>query len=118
MCDHNSALEPTASQQGTSKTKPNTSEPYPHHTHHKQGNDTVPDDPYTPHYTHGSNSWSSASEDFRLLLYPVQKFTQEVRIKLEWGCPNGTNTPPRQPIQTIQVMHQIGKQLCARNHFQ
>ena len=29
--------------------------------------------------------------------------------KLEWGCPNGTKYPPRQPIQTIQVMHQIGE---------
>ena len=24
--------------------------------------------------------------------------------KLEWGCPNGTKYPPRQPIQTPQVM--------------
>ena len=45
-------------------------------------------------------------------------FIYSWQIKLEWGCPNGTKYPPRQPIQTIQVMHQIGKQLCARNHFQ
>ena len=25
-------------------------------------------------------------------------------VKLEWGCPNGTKYPPRQPIQTPQVM--------------
>ena len=25
-------------------------------------------------------------------------------MKLEWGCPNGTKSPPRQPIQTPQVM--------------
>ena len=24
--------------------------------------------------------------------------------QLEWGCPNGTKYPPRQPIQTPQVM--------------
>ena len=28
--------------------------------------------------------------------------------QLEWGCPNGTKYPPRQPIQTLQVMYQIG----------
>ena len=27
-----------------------------------------------------------------------------ILIKLEWGCPNGTKYPPRQPIQTPQVV--------------
>ena len=26
------------------------------------------------------------------------------KVKLEWGCPNGTKYPPWQPIQTPQVM--------------
>ena len=26
------------------------------------------------------------------------------QTELEWGCPNGTKYPPRQPIQTPQVM--------------
>ena len=37
--------------------------------------------------------------------------------KLEWGCPNGTKYPPRQPIQTIQVMHQIGEAVMRQKPF-
>ena len=36
------------------------------------------------------------------------KKSDTYQIKLEWGCPNGTKYPPRQPIQILQVMHQIG----------
>ena len=34
-------------------------------------------------------------------LWLILPWTQK---KLEWGCPNGTKYPPRQPIQTPQVM--------------
>ena len=34
--------------------------------------------------------------------------------KLEWGCPNGTKYPPRQPIQTPQVMRLKSFYLTAR----
>ena len=37
--------------------------------------------------------------------------------KLEWGCPNGTKYPPWQPIQTIQVMHQIGEAVMRQKPF-
>ena len=31
-------------------------------------------------------------------------FTASEWNQLEWGCPNGTQYPPRQPMQTPQVM--------------
>ena len=66
----------------------------------------------------------------------------KTKTKLEWGCPNGTNTPQRQSIQTYQGFQQWnyrftgisltdvecvwsfmivcvkGKQLCPTYHFQ
>ena len=35
---------------------------------------------------------------------PVEEERRDRNTKLEWGCPNGTKYPPRQPIQTPQVM--------------
>ena len=40
--------------------------------------------------------------------------TLNTAVKLEWGCPNGTKYPPRQPIQTPQVMRAKPFYLTAR----
>ena len=42
---------------------------------------------------------------------------RNLQIKLEWGCPNGTKYPPRQPIQTLQVMHQTGEAVMRQKPF-
>ena len=34
------------------------------------------------------------------------------------ACPNGTKYPPRQPTQTLQVMHQIGEAVMRQKPFQ
>ena len=41
----------------------------------------------------------------------------DLNLKLEWGCPNGTKYPPRQPIQTLQVMHQIREAVMRQKPF-
>ena len=37
-------------------------------------------------------------------LYTLSVESWQNQTSVEWGCPNGTKYPPRQPIQTPQVM--------------
>ena len=52
-----------------------------------------------------------------LILARQSQSQRQTGQKLEWGCPNGTKYPPRQPIQTIQVMHQIGEAVMRQKPF-
>ena len=50
-------------------------------------------------------------------IWPWVQVTSFGHRQLEWGCPNGTKYPPRQPIQAVQVMHQIGEAVMRQKPF-
>ena len=46
----------------------------------------------------------------------MESFAKQ-QYQLEWGCPNGTKYPPRQPIQTLKGLHQIGEAVMRQKPF-
>ena len=60
---------------------------------------------------------SQGSVTIMLRLFPYMSMVSlpfDLQNQLEWGCPNGTKYPPRQPIQTPQVMRLKSFYLTAR----